>query len=104
MNTTMFDTLARQTAAVSRRGSFRVLGGAALAAGLAGQEAARAGKAGKKARQRCKKQRGECLNTIKAFCALMAEPSSCEAGFSSCCEHFARCKAGQGIECLFSAG
>ena len=101
MNTTTFDTLARQAGAVSRRGSLRTLGGAALAGVLAAPAVAGAGKGGKNGQKRCMRQRGQCLAFAEAFCQPKADPSACKAQFSPCCAPFAQCKAGLGIECLF---
>jgi hypothetical protein len=100
VNTKAFDILTRRAGAVSRRGSLRLLGGAALAGVLAAPAAVSARKGGKNGQKRCKRQRGQCLAFVDEFCQPKADPSACKAQFSPCCEPFARCKAGQGIECL----
>lgn len=102
MMTRFADALQRPAAAVSRRGSLRVLGGAALTSAFAAPTVAVAGKAGKKARKRCKRQRGQCLASIEKFCQPKADPNACESLFTPCCEHFAACSAAKGIECLFT--
>lgn len=101
MNTEAFDTMTRR-AAVSRRGSLRVLGGAALTGVLAAPTVASAGKTGKTSRGRCQKQRGPCLAAIEDRCASNIDPVACEAALTPCCAHFARCNAGVGLLCLFN--
>jgi hypothetical protein len=103
VNTTAFDILTRRAGAVSRRGSLSTLGGAALAGILATPAAVSAGKGGKNGQKRCKRQRGQCLAFVEEFCQPKADPNACETQFSPCCESFAECKAGLGIECLFEA-
>jgi hypothetical protein len=104
MDGNTFDHLARHAAgAVSRRGSLRLLGGAGLAGAFAAPEIANAGKSRKKARKQCKQQKAQCLAAFREFCEPKAEPQSCEEGFFPCCEHFARCNAGAGIECIIAA-
>lgn len=102
MNTRTFDTMTRGAAAVSRRGSLRLLGGAALGSALATPALAAAGKTGKKGQKRCRRQRGQCLAFVEEFCQPKGDPGACEEQLSPCCEHLARCSAGEGIECLFS--
>jgi hypothetical protein len=101
MDIKTFDAIARQVAAVSRRGTIRALGGAAMAAGLAAPTVIRAGEAGKNGRKRCKRQRGQCLAFFAEFCEPKDDPAGCLEEVRPCCEHFARCNAGAGIECLF---
>jgi hypothetical protein len=102
MNARTFEAMARHAASLSRRGSLRVLGGAALTGAIAAPTAAVAGKAGNKAQKRCKRQLGQCLASVEAFCEPQQLPAVCEAFLNPCCEHFSRCEAGQGIACLFA--
>lgn len=97
MNVHMFDTVTRRAAGVvSRRRSLLTLGGAALGA-IAAPAVAEAGKAGKQARKRCQRQRVQCRNLFVARCNGSI---NCEEAFLPCCEHFARCDAAAGIECV----
>jgi hypothetical protein len=100
MDSKKVEAMARQVAVVTRRGTFRALGGAALTAGLAAPAVARAGKNGQK---RCRRQRGQCRAFVEEFCEPKGDPATCEEGGNPCCEHFARCNAGAGIACLFEA-
>jgi len=101
MNTTAIKAVMRHAAdAMSRRGSFRVLGAAALAGALAAPQVASAGKAGKKVQKRCRKQRDQCVSAVVAFCASFVDPPECEEIYGSCCEHFARCNPRAGFGCL----
>lgn len=101
MNTSRFDAWTRHADAVSRRGSFRVLGGAAVASALAAPTAANAGKGGEKARKRCQKQRGQCLAFVTEACKSETDSQACEALYIPCCGRFAQCDAGKGLECFF---
>lgn len=101
MNASRFDAVTRQAAVVSRRGSLRVWGGAAVAGALAAPVAANAGKSGKNARKRCQKQREQCLAFVVEACESESSPQACEALYNPCCGHFARCEAGQGLACFF---
>ena len=103
MSIPSFTATTRQVAAVSRRTSLRLLGGAALTGAVAAPATAIAKNAGTKTQQRCKRQRGQCLAFAAEFCQPKGDPNACEAQFGPCCEPFARCNAGQGIECLFDA-
>jgi hypothetical protein len=99
------DTITRHAAGVvSRRGSVRLLSGAALAGALAAPELAGAGKAGKKAKKqaakRCKQQGGPCRAFIAEGCALTEDPRACEEAFFPCCAHLERCDAGAGLTCI----
>lgn len=98
-----FDAKVLRMGALSRRGSLRALGAAALATGLAAPAATRAGKSGKNGRKRCQQQRGQCRAFLETFCEPKGDPETCEEGSFPCCEHFARCDAGAGIACLFEA-
>ncbi len=103
MNIKTFDAKVRQAGALSRRGSFRAVGGAALIAGLAAPATTRADKTSKNGRKRCQRQRGQCRAVLETFCEPKADPETCAEGVFPCCEHFARCDAGAGIACLFDA-
>jgi hypothetical protein len=99
----------RNFAAMSRRGSIRLLAAAALSSALATPVAARpSGK--QKTNKRCKRQRELCRAFVHALCATpeMATPAgqpragltTCEEQTFPCCDHFARCDAGQGLQCV----
>lgn len=103
MELTTIAAVARQAGMVTRRGSIRALGGATLAASLTAPTATHAGKAGKQRQRRCKRQRGQCLAFLEAFCEPKVDPPACVAAGFPCCEPFARCNAEAGIECLFEA-
>ena len=111
MQNRSFDTITRQaTGVISRRGSVRLLSGAALAGALGAPELAGAGKAGKRARnkkqaaKRCKQQGGPCRAFVTEGCALTEDPQACEAAFFPCCTHFERCNAGAGLTCIAEPG
>jgi hypothetical protein len=95
------DTVIRHAAnAVSRRRSFRMVGGAALAGALAAPAVASSGKAGKKGQKRCKRLRAQCVSAVVEFYASFVDPPECEGIYRLCCEHFARCSPRAGIGCL----
>ncbi len=98
-----FDTFTRQTAdAVSRRGSLLTLGGAALAAGLAGSGGTKARKKGGKGKK-CKKQVGKCREGLGNVCAALFENQDsideCFGLFAECCAFLKSCNAGQAFAC-----
>jgi hypothetical protein len=99
-----FDTFTRQTAdAVSRRGSLLTLGGAALAAGLAGAGGTRAGKKSGKGKK-CKKQVGKCREGLADVCAALFPGNQdnideCFDLFAECCAFLKACNAGQAFAC-----
>jgi hypothetical protein len=106
---TKFKAAKEGIAGVSRRGSIRLLGAVALSGALATPVAARpSGK--KKGNKRCKRQREQCRAFVRALCATpeMAGPAgqpqagltTCEEQTFPCCDHFARCDAGQGLQCV----
>ena len=101
VNTKTFDALTRHTATVSRRTSFRVLGGAAAAGALAAPAVVNAGKAGENARKRCQRQRGQCLAFVAEACQPETDSQACEARYTPCCRHFAQCDTDKGLECFF---
>ena len=102
MKTSAFDTFARHAASVvSRRGSLRLLGGAALAGALAAPELAGAGKGkSKKSPKQCKRQGGQCRAYVAETCAQLEDPQECLEVYTPCCEHFERCNAGAGLRCF----
>ena len=102
MSTRTIDRMARQTATMSRRGSLRVMGMAALAGAMATDEPARAGKAKNTAQKRCKRQQGQCAEVVKVLCEDPKAFNTCEAIFLPCCKHFASCDARKGLECLIA--
>jgi len=95
---TSFAATTRHVASMTRRGSLRALGGAALIGALASPMTVSAGKAGKKAEKRCERQREECRTVFADLCE--GEPT-CEAAYAPCCEHLSRYDAGKGIACMF---
>lgn len=95
---TSFAATTRRAASMSRRGSLRALGGAALTGFLAAPVAAGAGNTGRKAQRRCRRQREQCRTV---FADLCEGAPTCEAAFAPCCEHFSRCDAGKGITCVY---
>ena len=99
MNDNIIAALARQATAVSRRGSLRALGGAALAGTLAAPTVARAGKSGKKSGKRCQKQREQCREVFAERCQ---GSQVCEEAFAPCCEQFAQCRAEAALRCIFA--
>ena len=101
MDARTLEIVMRRAASMSRRGLPRLLGGAGLTGAIAVPTAV-ASKAGKKGQKRCKRQRGECLAYVETYCAPKAGAAICRDLFNPCCDYFAGCKAGLGIECLFS--
>jgi hypothetical protein len=101
MDATTLEIVMRRAASMSRRGLPRLLGGAALTGAIVVPTAA-ASKADKKGQKRCKRQRGECIAYVETYCESMIGADICRDLFNPCCDHFAGCKAGLGIECLFS--
>lgn len=98
-----FDTITRHAAGVvSRRGSLRLLGGAALAGALAAPELTSAGKGKvkKQANKQCKKQGGQCRAFVLETCAQVEDRQACEEAYAPCCKHFERCDAGAGLRCF----
>jgi hypothetical protein len=111
MNQCTRDLVTRQTAGVvRRRGALRWLGGIALAGGCVAPATGAAGKersdttrkGGKK--ERCKREGNVCQTVITEYCAGDEEEQACREQFFPCCEHFARCRFGAGIECLAVRG
>jgi hypothetical protein len=110
MKSNLFGTATQGIAAMSRRGSIRLLGAAALTGALATPVAAAGPSSKKKGNKRCKRQREQCRAFVRALCATpaMAGPAgqpqagltTCEEQTFPCCDHFARCDAGQGLQCV----
>lgn len=96
MNERRFDDVARASAALPRRRSL-LLGGAGLAAALAGGSGAGADK---KAKKSCKKQKKQCRNLIQNFCAGGSEEDLCLDALLPCC---ASCKLKAGVSCTLNA-
>jgi hypothetical protein len=95
-----FDVLSRRAAeAVSRRGSFRVLGGAALASVLARPGGTRAGKATKKARKKCKQQKVGCEEYVVA---AYSNCETCRNALFPCCALLGQCQGREATKCLLS--
>jgi hypothetical protein len=97
MNTTAFDTLARQASATrNRRASLKVLGGAAVVAALAAPRAASAGKAGKKAKKLCKKQVSACKKEFEKAC----EGAEVCLSLGDCCDFLKNCDSARQVKCM----
>ena len=113
MKSTMFEAATQGIAAMSRRGSIRLLGAAALSGALATPVASAGPSGKKKGNKRCKRQREQCRAFVRALCATpeMAIPAgkapagltTCEEQTFPCCDHFARCDAGQGLQCVIDS-
>ncbi len=85
---------------VSRRGSLRLFGAAALVAAVSTPvRITRAGKAGNKAASRCKRQKGACEAAVRANCA---GNETCFSALLPCCAFLARCNAGAATRCLLA--
>lgn len=102
MNDRMIDAVARDAAVVSRRTSLLSIGGAALAAAMAGPALAKRGKSGKSARKRCMNQTSQCRAAIAEYCALQTLPQVCEAFLAPCCEPLAQCNARETTACILA--
>jgi hypothetical protein len=101
MSESAFDGFTREAAArLSRRGSFATLGGAALAAGLAGPMTAEAKnpaqKVKKKNNQRCEQVREECRNLALGI----PNPDVVSQAAFACCDN---CFVGDFLTCLTTA-
>jgi hypothetical protein len=97
MNDNIFDNFSRHAAAaVSRRRSLRLLGGAGLASAFAAPAVARTGKAGKKRKYRCKQLGERCRSAVAEGC----NSQGCLDAVLPCCEHFARCRVSAGAVCI----
>jgi hypothetical protein len=102
MRTQAFDAITRRAATgVSRRGSLLTLGGAALAATLAGPQLGVAKKkkgkdCKKKEKQRCNNDIAACRSTVLINCE---EPDGCPEALL-CCED---CSASGLLACIIAA-
>jgi hypothetical protein len=99
----------RMATVISRRSSLLAFGGAALAASAAPAPTL-AGKANKKANnkanKKCKRQIGQCENTVPPACddpELRVTREECLALILPCCQHFEGCQAGEVFDCLKAA-
>jgi hypothetical protein len=103
MRDQVIDAVARHAAdAVSRRGSLRTLGAAALAAGLAAPATTRAKKNGKG--KKCKKQVGRCREGLRDLCEALFPGNQdnideCFDLFVECCDFLQGCNAAQAFAC-----
>jgi len=104
MDDRTFEALTRRAAeVVSRRGSLRTLGGAALAAGLLTPISTQA-KGGKK-NDKCKKQVSRCKQGLADLCDVVFPPkeafstSECFEAFADCCEFLSDCGTAQAFAC-----
>jgi hypothetical protein len=97
VGTTKFDALTRSA---SRRVSLLALGGAGLAAALAGAFGAAAkpkpGKlARKKVKEKCKAQVRQCNLVLGVACDANDDPAACKEAFLPCCDFLATCNVAQ---------
>ena len=98
-----FDAIARRAAdEVSRRGSLRTLGAAALAAGFVGPASVRAKKGGKG--KKCKKQVSRCREGLQDLCEALfpgnqGNIDECFGLFVECCDFLRGCNAAQAFAC-----
>jgi len=110
MDDRTFEALTRRaTEVVSRRGSLRTLGGAALAAGLLTPISTQA-KDGKK-NDKCKKQVSRCKQGLADLCDAVFLPgemiapeatsaaSECLAAFDQCCQFLSDCSVAEAFAC-----
>lgn len=99
MNEQTFDTVTRSVAGTSRRRSLLALGGAGLAATLAGRSLSTEAKSGKN--KKCKKQKKQCMQAITSYCnQLNGLGPGCEEDLKPCCTSFKKCKANAGLTCM----
>jgi hypothetical protein len=102
MNTSAIEALTRHAGGLSRRGSLRLLGAAALASAVSASGVA---KAGKKTQTRCQKRADPCqgqLEQCRSYIVLFCEGNAdCEKFSLPCCEPLARCDAAEAFTCLF---
>ena len=104
MNEKTFETATRHAASVlTRRGSLRTLGAAALAAAISAPSLAQAKKGGKKSRgngsQRCRRQAAGCRKVVTELCG--DESGVCEAVLASC-PSLGRCNATAFFDCVIA--
>jgi hypothetical protein len=99
MNDATFVSRLQRVAMVSRRGSLRVLGGAALAGAIAAPAATEAGKSGTKARKLCQRQKSGCEEVVRAQCG---DNATCVNATLPCCALLAECKGREATECFLS--
>lgn len=95
-----------RSAETSQRRTLLALGGAGLAATLAGALGASAKnnagkKARKKAKKKCKQQTASCTDQVTAFCEQVTEEvAECKAALLPCC---AECDVALGVTCTINA-
>lgn len=97
MNARRFDDAVR-AAAMPRRRSLLVLGGAGAAAALAARSHADAASDAKK---RCKKQKKQCRKGVQSFCGQLEgkEEEECLNAVLPCCRS---CKVKNGVLCTLN--
>jgi hypothetical protein len=103
-----FDDVSRRAAGrASRRGSLMALGGAAMAATVAGVPVVQAGNARKKTKRRirrtCGRQVDACREAILDLCGsgIDCEEDNLER-LLLCCDNLSNCQAGASLDCYFS--
>jgi hypothetical protein len=108
MTGSTFDRAARAAAAsLSRRASLLTLGTAGLTAlatpSLAEAKKNKKNKTQKKALQKCRKQEGQCLESVLPLCAGSSDSAECEARVRQCCQLTAICDVLGFFNCLGAA-
>lgn len=93
MDAGRIDAVARKT---PRRRALLTLGGAGLAAAVAGGSAV---SADKKSKKRCTKQKKQCRNLIQDFCAESMSEQSCLDALLPCC---GRCNIKAAVACTIN--
>jgi hypothetical protein len=103
MSTKVFATSTASFRPVSRRASLGLLGGtgAAMSAALVGLKPTRAARGKKQAKQKCRKQVGQCQTAVSDICSGAAAPELCTATFLPCCNQLRNCHANAAVRCLF---
>lgn len=97
MDSRAFDTVARSAAELAPRRSLLLLGGASLAAALAGSRVANAARS--KAKKKCGKQKKQCRQFVQNFCAGGTDEQGCLDLVLPCCQS---CKVKAGVLCVLN--
>jgi hypothetical protein len=104
MSEPSFDDFTRHAAEVlSRRGTLRTLGSAAVVAGLMSPVLTEAKKGGKGKKDKCKKQVGRCKESLAKACETLfglENVAECVDLFDECCEPLGSCNVAAGADCL----
>jgi hypothetical protein len=104
MNNSRFAAVTREARAMSRRGSLRILGGAALVSVVPTSAVAKAAKKSRK-RKRCPKPVDPCqgqAEQCRSHYEVICEGNTlCKERSLPCCESFASCNVLDAMACLF---